>query len=414
MHTRLFGSIAVLMTLLFACGSGEVSTTVADTEVSAGIEDLGGCVETFDPNVDYFPDRVSADVSLGWSVAYERHYKVVRTGFPDLTGGGQERFDTYVLVQCGTPAPPLEGELADATVIEVPVARVVATYYEDITALFELGVSDSIVAIPDPAFLTEATKALPTSVIDGMESGEVANFGDSVSAEFFVDLGPDVVFSYSVYGYDDHDLLRDADVAVVGTLNAAEPTPLGDAEWIEFFSLFFNTEEEGAAVFDAVSARYEELTRLTASVPQVTGVMFVSPYSAEYLEAHLNSWGARLIEDAGGTNLLADTSAPGNPQSVSLEAAAEAGLTAGIWLTEFSAFDLSSARDNIAGLPVDDFPSVANRNVWNIGLTDADRNLFYGVWSTRPDLLLEDLVSILHPELVPGHTLSVLEPPIKP
>lgn len=96
---------------------------------------------------------------------------------------------------------------------------------------------------------------------------------------------------------------------------------------------------------------------------------------------------------------------------MSLEAAAEAGLTAIVWLTEFSSFDLAGVRAEITGLPVDDFPAVAAGNVWNIGLTDADRNLFYGTWSTRPDLLLEDLVSILHPDLLPDHTMSVLEPP---
>lgn len=391
----------------------EVSTTTPPTN-NPGSDAASGCIEEFDPDVDYFPDKVAADVSTGWSVTYEGNYKVVRTGLADLTGGGEGRLDTYVLVQCGTPTPALEGDLADATVIEVPVARTVATYYEDITALHELGVAESIVAIPDAGFLAEAGKVLPTSVTDRVESGEVANFGDTVSAEFFVDLGPDVVFSYSVYGYDDHDLLRDADVAVVSTLNAAEATPLGDAEWIEFFSLFFNSEVDGAAIFAEVSDRYEELRDLAGSAGAAPDAMFVSPYSAEYLEAHGNSWGARLIEDAGGTNLLADPEAPLSPQAVSLEAASEAGLSAQAWLTEFSAFDLSAVRTEITGLPVDDFPSVADGNVWNIGLTDADRDLFYGVWSTRPDLLLADLVSILHPELMPDHTMSVLEPPLQP
>jgi iron complex transport system substrate-binding protein len=393
--------------------AGSTTNPITPTASSSTGDDGPGCVEEFDSDMDYFPDKVAADVSTGWSVDYERNYKVVRTGLADLTGGGEGRFDTYVLVQCGTPAPSLAGDLADATVIEVPVTTTVATYYEDITALYELGVAESIVAIPDAGFLAEAGKVLPTAVTDRVASGEVANFGDTVSAEFFVDLGPDVVFSYSVYGYDDHDLLRDVGVAVVSTLNAAEATPLGDAEWIEFFSLFYNAEVDGAAIFDEVSARYEELRELASSAATAPDAMFVSPYSAEYLEAHLNSWGARLIEDAGGTNLLADPDAPLSPQAVSLEAASEAGLSAAAWLTEFSAFDLSATRADIAGLPVDDFPSVADENVWNIGLTDPDRNLFYGVWSTRPDLLLADVISILHPDLLPDHTMSVLEPPLQ-
>jgi len=81
-------------------------------------------------------------------------------------------------------------------------------------------------------------------------------------------------------------------------------------------------------------------------------------------------------------------------------------------LTEFSAFDLAEKRESIAAVPFAEFPAVQNKQIWNIGKTDADQNHFYGFWSTRPDLLLQDLVSLLHPDLLPDHTLVVLEPPV--
>lgn len=45
-----------------------------------------------------------------------------------------------------------------ATIIEVPVKNAVATYYEDVTVLFELGLADKVVAIPDPVFIAEGSR----------------------------------------------------------------------------------------------------------------------------------------------------------------------------------------------------------------------------------------------------------------
>ena len=402
--------------LLAACGDGDTDSSSAPTSSTAAdnpapdtdaTENPDGCVESFEEGQDYFPEKVDVTDAELWNVEYRGHYKVVTVGIEEATGGGDARSDTYVLVQCGTPTPELEGDLAGAKVLEIPVASAVPTYYEDITAIYELGLGDRIAAFPDTGFLDGVDKEIPTAVA----SGDAENFGETVSAEFFVALDPDVVFAYSVYGYDDHDALAAADVPVVGVLNASESTPLGDAEWVKFFGLFFNQETEAAAVFDEVATEYRRLAQLAAGEADRPGVVFMSPYSAGYIEAHQNSWGARLIEDAGGQNLLA-ADGPASPQAVSIEVALEAATEAEVWLTEFSAFDLAAKASEIEGLPFASFPAVENDQIWNIGLTDPSRDLFYGVWSTRPDLLLADLVSLLHPELLPEHELMVLEPPI--
>ena len=372
------------------------------------------CLTTFDPNVDYFPVKSTVSYAKLWQIDYAKHYKVIRTNIDSLTGSDGKATpisQSYVLLQCGAPAPALTGELAGATIIEVPVKNAVATYYEDVTALFELGLADKVVAIPDPVFIAEKGKLLPTSIMAGVAAGTVQQYGEQVSAEVFVALQPGVVFAYSVYGYDDHSTLTTAGVPAVGVLNAAEATPLGDAEWVKFFAAFFNAEADANALFDEVAQNYNALAAQAAAQNNKPNVMMVSPYSATYFEAHQNSWGARLIEDAGGINLLA-ADGPTAPQGISGEVVIQAGYATQVWLTEFSAFDLAEKRESIATVPFAEFPAVQNKQIWNIGKTDADKNHFYGFWSTRPDLLLQDLVSLLHPTLVPDHQLLVLEPPV--
>lgn len=363
------------------------------------------CVDEPADAGEVFPEQVDVRHSTLWNVEYRDNVKIVTVGAPEA-----DRQDTYLLVQCGTEAPPLTGDLKDAQVVQVPVEGVIPTYYEDVTALYELGLDESLVAVPATTFLDDAGKLLPARVTDRIDDGTLPTFGEAVSVERFLELDPDVVFAYSVYGYDDHDLLEKGGIPTVSVLNASESTPLGDAEWAKFFGLFFNAEAEAEALFDGVAQRYEALAESAADAAAPTDVMFVSPYSADYLEAHRNSWGARLIEDAGGTNLLAGGDGT-SPESVSLEAFVQAGLDAPVWLTEFSALDLDETAAEIPAAPFAEFPSVIDGNVWNLGRTQAADDIWYGTWSTRPDLLLADLVSLLHPEILPDRELTVLEPP---
>src|SRR4051812_39452116 len=65
-----------------------------------------GCIDRFDPAADYFPDKIAIEDAVHFSVTYRGSYKVVsvRAAAPDAQA------ERYVLVQCGAPAPKLEGE----------------------------------------------------------------------------------------------------------------------------------------------------------------------------------------------------------------------------------------------------------------------------------------------------------------
>lgn len=89
----------------------------------------GACVEGYDPiahgAVDFFPaqatgrdefqGKVSSDYALLWDVSYHGHYKLLVNHL---------REETYVLWQCGTPKPEIEGATA---YFEVPIGRAATT-----------------------------------------------------------------------------------------------------------------------------------------------------------------------------------------------------------------------------------------------------------------------------------------------
>ena len=96
------------------CIAGAVPRPVAAQPATAPTNVTRGCIDRVDPSKDYFPDKVTVDDAVNFSVTYHRSYKIVQTR-ATAPPNSSER---YVLVQCGTPAPPLQGALAGAQVVD--------------------------------------------------------------------------------------------------------------------------------------------------------------------------------------------------------------------------------------------------------------------------------------------------------
>ena len=94
-----------------------------------------GCLQHFDPTVDYFPDKAVVRDAVGFTVEYRKSYKVVTVAATNAAGP-RER---YVLVQCGAPAPPLQRDLAGAQVVTVPVPSLFAGSTTQVSLLVDLG-----------------------------------------------------------------------------------------------------------------------------------------------------------------------------------------------------------------------------------------------------------------------------------
>src|ERR1700733_7119251 len=90
------------------CLCGIVAAEKAPVPLAANV--TAGCLDRFDPTVDYFPDKAALEDAATFTVEYRRSYKVL-TVKEAYVGGPAER---YVLLQCGARRPALTGELAGA------------------------------------------------------------------------------------------------------------------------------------------------------------------------------------------------------------------------------------------------------------------------------------------------------------
>jgi iron complex transport system substrate-binding protein len=353
-----------------------------------------GCVEQHVEGTDYFPDKAVFEEATSVAVSYHGNHKVVEVTAPDLPEGSSLR---YVLVQCGTPAPELEGDLADAQVIEVPVREVVSLTTTNLPHFAELGIVDRLVGVGTGAFV------VTPEVLERIESGELPDFADSggqPDLERLVAAGPDLLLmdGFGDTLLDDVRRFTDAGVPVAIDADFNERTLLGRAEWLKFTSLFTNTERAAEDVYAGVRDRYEERREYAAQFEERPRVLVNTPYEGTWFVPGGDSFLANAIADAGGEYVFAEAEGTYS-HAYDIETVLDTGADADVWI---QAGSVNGTLDDL--LAVDErfgsFRALAEGEVWawDAWVTEGGGYAIFEVAYTRADLLLDDLVAALHPE----------------
>lgn len=357
-----------------------------------------GCIAEgqFDPNLDYFPEKAAPQYTTGFLIEYHNSYKIVtvKTPWP----GASESIQ-YALVQCGAPKP--EGFLEEQ-VIEVPAKSIITMSTSYLPALDELGLLDRLVGLDDTTYVSNPT------VLKMAEDGKLASigYGSGVNVEKVLELAPSLVMTYGsgAPDYDAHPVLLQAGQKVVINAEWMDTTPLGRAEWLKFVAVFFNKEAEAETIFAKTAQEYQELIALTASVSQRPTVFNGSAYQGTWYMPGGQSFAATFLRDAGADYLWSDEASTGS-LPLSVEAVFEKAKDADFWLN----VGYVGSLDDLKGMDsrYADFAAFQNGKVWNndAKTSPTGGNDYYESAVLHPELVLADLISILHPDLLPNHQL---------
>lgn len=357
-----------------------------------------GCITSFSPDVDYFPEKVTIEDATGFVVEYHKHYKVVTVLKP---WSGAEQPFKYVIVQCGAPAPT---DVGDALVIEAPVEDVIAMSTTQLPHLEKLDLLDRLLGLDSFLYVNnpKVRKLIAAGALVEIGSGAEVNIEKTIAAQ------PDLVMTYGSGDpqYDAHPKLLEAKIPTVLNAEYMEGTPLGRAEWIKFTALFFNKEAKAQEAYATMKQRYQEVAAKVQAVTTKPTVISGMASKDKWRVPGGGSYAARLILDAGGTYLFADDTSAGS-LSLSFEEVYDKAVKADVWLLNAyppyeSVEAILKEEPRYAGMA-----ALKNGNVWNNDKR-VNENRGNDYWETgvgNPDLLLADLVKILHPELLPDHEL---------
>lgn len=312
---------------------------------------------------------------------------------------GAEKTYRYLILE--------EEAIADKTgfdaVVQLPISRVILTSTTQVPHLDMLGASEKLIGFPQTDLISST---LTRAHID---AGKVTDLGGGPSAnpEMVLDLQPDWMM-ISTLGEDLRylDLFAQANVPALINGEYVEQNPLGRAEWIKFTGILLGKYEEAVAEFEQIKAAYQEAEILAAQIPRdnrpqvLSGVMYQDIWYAPSAE----SWGAQILENAGGDYVFEDQTGSGSLQ-LNYEFVLDRAAEAEVWIGSADFADI-----NIMGSTE---PRYRNFQAWKNGQVytytakkGATGGLeYFELGYVRPDLILKDLIKILHPELLPEYEL---------
>jgi iron complex transport system substrate-binding protein len=311
---------------------------------------------------------------------------------------------TYVLVQCGADPPTLDGDLAGATVVEIPVRSLYSESTSHLGFLGALGVSDIVTGVADAEAVTTE------GVRERIDAGEVETFAEDYepNTELVIAGNPDV---YVTSGTEDpaHQALEEAGVPVVANAEWLETSPLGWSEWIAFFAALTNTEARAAEVYAGIVEGYEDAAALAAGVDDRPTVITGGLYEGEWYARGGAGIVPRFIADAGGSYVYADDPSTGS-LILDIETVVADAAGADVWFGPlgFASHGEAVAADSRYGA----FAAWQAGGVWNSTRQSDDAtgaNAYFDQGPVRPDEVLLDYIQILHPELVPDRELVFFE-----
>lgn len=353
------------------------------------------CVSTYDENADYFPDKVTVEAAAGFSVVYHNHYKVVTVNTP---WQGAEAPLTYVLVQCGTPAPEMDNTIT----IEVPVKTVVSMSTSFLPHLTAQGVLDKVVAV-DTMLYTSNEALQERFAADAIIEVGGGGGGTEVNIEQLIDLQPGLIMTQRFSGEDTtYPAIQEAGLPVVINADFLDTSPLGVAEWGKFISLFFNTETLAQEQFVGVQTRYEELATLAQTAENRPTVLAGTPFDGTWFMPGGASYLATLIRDAGGNYLWAEDESTGS-LFLDFETVLDTAVDADYWVNIFQ-----TTKTDVLGLDtrLEQFTAFEGSAYTNNARSNANGGSdYFENGYANPDALLADLVRIFHPDVLPEHEL---------
>lgn len=255
------------------------------------------------------------------------------------------------------------------------------------------------------------------------DEGAIADIGYEASLDYerILCLRPDIVLCYTTSASEPQYVskLRSMGIRVAVLYDNLEHHPLARAEYVRLFGSLVSRRAEADSFFSEVENRYLSLKDKIAEPKGRARVLLNVPYAGAWYVPGKDNYMSRLLSDAGGEVLGSESGV--SSTIISVEKAYILSREADFWLNPGSA----SSLDELQGMhpsfkgfrPMEKSLEGEYTYIYNNTRRQGagGGNDFWESGAVRPDLILEDLIRILHPDcLMTGddtdlHYYSALE-----
>lgn len=368
--------LSVLVFFLFGCKKDETNFTISS------------------------PDKGNAiQYAKGLAISKYKGFSIIKISNPWPEA---KKNYTYILKEKNGIIPD---SLRQFTTINVPIKKIVVTSTTHIPSLEMLGVENTLIGFPNTNYISSK------KIRKLIDAGKVRELGpnQSLNTEVLIDCAPDAIVGY---GIDDTnptlENLQKSGLKVILNGDWNEQSPLGKAEWIKFFGALYGLESKANLLFQRIEKEYNATLALAKKATTKPTVMSGAIYENHWFLPQGNSWGAVFIQQTSGDYLWKESKGTGS-LSLPFEVVLEKAKNADFWI---GPGQFTTLKEMLESNPhYIQFDAFKNKKVYSFSTKKGKTGgvIYFELAPNRPDLVLKDMLKILHPELLPNYKLYFFE-----
>jgi iron complex transport system substrate-binding protein len=304
---------------------------------------------------------------------------------------------TYILQEKNGIVPD---SLKIFTTIQVPIKSIIVSSTTHIPSLEMLNVENSLIGFPNLDYISsEKVRAR----IDAKKIKEIGR-EQALNTEVVLDLNPNLIIGYGIDNNNPtYDNLEKSGLKVIYNGDWNEQTPLGKAEWIKFFGALYGLDKKAETIFSQIEKDYKLTLQLAQKTKTNPTILCGEMYENVWYLPQGNSWSSLFLKDAKTNYLWQETTGTGS-LSLPFETVLEKAKNAEFWF-QGSFSSLKEMQDS--NIHYNQFDAFKNKKIYSFSSKKGKTGgvLFYELAGNRPDLVLKDIMKIVHPELLPDYEL---------
>ncbi len=329
-------------------------------------------------------------------------------------------FDTYKKLIIKTPYPGAKNkqEFILATVnfndntpkingikLNIPLKKVIATSSTHIPMLELIGEESTLIGFPNTSYITSSKTNL---LIQNGLINDIGN-GQSFNTEILISLQPDAVIGFTMGNTTKmYNTISKNGIPVIFNGDWLEETPLGRAEWIKFFGALYNKDALADSIFKSIETKYLQAKKIAQNAKNIPTILTGVLYKDKWNLPAGDSFAAQLFKDANTNYLWSDSKGQGS-LVLSFESVIEKAQKANFWIG--SGFftninELANANGHYT-----EFESFKKRKIYTYSKKRGVNGgvIYFELAPVQPHIVLQDLIKVTHPELLPNYQPYFLE-----
>ncbi len=279
------------------------------------------------------------------------------------------------------------------TEVRVPIDRTIVMTMLQLSNFTALNAHDVVKGI------TGTKNLFNKDILRRVKEGGIVKIGmeGDFDPELILAANPQVIF-ISPFKRGGYDVIQETGITLIPHLGYKELDPLGQAEWIKYVAMFIGKEKEADKLFAEIEQRYLELKQKVAATKERPTVFSGEMHGGNWYAVGGKNHLAQIFRDAGAEYVMKDNNTGGVP--IEYEKMYATAANADYWriLNSFPgdfSYDALKASEPRNAL----FKAFKDHHVIYCNMK---KTPYYETSPVSPDVVLADLVTIFHPELMPA------------